>query len=781
MNEPYKISFATLVAVVFSLPIFFIPSTLIPLGVAKMALLAVGSIVAFVAFLFDTWKLGRIAVPKTHLLWTAVALPLAYLLSSLFSGNPGLSMFGYTFEVGTFAFVLMGSALFAVAAFALNTRSRILKVYSAFFLSLLILSVFMVIKVVSGGSLLILDNFSGSLGNPIGAWTDLAVVFGLLSIISVFAIEMLRRAGSIKWLLYIIYALSVAFLIIINFAVVWMLVFVAALLIFVYFTTVERRIDREDDQRRPNLWPVGVLLAVSLLFLFNPTVSSRGTIGDAISSMLHISNTDIRPSLPTTLGVDKAVLAKNPIVGSGPNTFDKDWLMYKPQAINATTFWQSIFASGFGFLPSQLATVGLLGGLVWAGFVVLLFVLAAKAIKKTPHTRAERSLVISSGLASIFLVSAAFFYAPSVVVLALAFIFAGVFVATSRSVGTIGVREVVLTNNALLNFVSVLLLIVFGIGALAFGVVTFQKTLSIYHFEKAIALSQVAGTDATSIETELGRAISFAPNDLYYGTLSQFEESQAKVFLQNIAAAPEKNRLAFQDALSKTIAAAQAAVNANKSYQEWIALGSLYEALVPTPLSIPGAFESAQSAYAQAQQLNPLTPEVSLLMAKLDLDHKDSAAARKDVNQALTLKPDYADAYFFLAQLESSENNVSQAIDAAKAGAVLSPGNAGIYFELGLLEYTNKKYQDAATAFIQALSIEPDYANAKYFLGLSYEALGRHTEAISEFKDLNASNPGNADIQSVLANLRAGRDPFGKPADVSPLKTSTPPIKSTGR
>ena len=82
------------------------------------------------------------------------------------------------------------------------------------------------------------------------------------------------------------------------------------------------------------------------------------------------------------------------------------------------------------------------------------------------------------------------------------------------------------------------------------------------------------------------------------------------------------------------------------------------------------------------------------------------------------------------------------------------------YFRLGLLYYESKNYTRAAEEFQKSISLVPVYANARYFLGLSYARLGRNADAITEFEAVRSTNPDNVEVNTIIKNLRAGRDPF---------------------
>ena len=107
----------------------------------------------------------------------------------------------------------------------------------------------------------------------------------------------------------------------------------------------------------------------------------------------------------------------------------------------------------------------------------------------------------------------------------------------------------------------------------------------------------------------------------------------------------------------------------------------------------------------------------------------------------------------------------------------MSPQNAGLYFQLGILYFNLPDYTKASQALAQAVQIIPDYANARYFLGLSLARTGDKAGATAQFEAIQKTNPDNAEIKSVLANLKAGKDPLsGLGKDVQPSNRQTLPV-----
>src|SRR6185312_1957168 len=473
------------------------------------------------------------------------------------------------------------------------------------------------------------------------------------------------------------------------------------------------------------------VFAVSLLFVFNPTVSpTHGTLGNTISSLLNVSTSNVSPALSSTLSVTGPVLKTHPLLGSGPNTFANDWLLYKPVLINQSNFWNTPFTFGLGFIFTQIASVGLLGSLLWLVVIVLLLMLAGKVLVRMspstsmPLSNGERFVLLSTLDGTLVLWGAMLVYVPSVPMFVVTFAFTGLFLSACVLTGVLPAMTLAFSRNAVFHFLSVLVIVLLGVGSIALGFLVFQKSLALVYYNRAVVMVNTPGASVSDVEANLTKAISLSPVDGYYRSLADLELSKAQTILNN-PNPPSTAQTDFQTAISKSIAAASSATQVNpEGYTNWTELGSVYESLVPKPLSVAGAYDNAKAAYAQAQKLNPNSPEPDLLMARLELDNGSTDTARTDIQSALALKNDYADAYFLLTQLEAGANNIAEAIKSAQTASVLSPTNAGIFFELGLLQYNNADYTDAVTALSQALAITPDYANAEYFLGLSLDKLG---------------------------------------------------------
>jgi tetratricopeptide (TPR) repeat protein len=141
----------------------------------------------------------------------------------------------------------------------------------------------------------------------------------------------------------------------------------------------------------------------------------------------------------------------------------------------------------------------------------------------------------------------------------------------------------------------------------------------------------------------------------------------------------------------------------------------------------------------------------------------DQTKAKEYLARALAERPNYLEAISFMVQMHLQNKEVDQAVAVLTAGVNAEPTNFLLHFALGYLQYSKGSINQAIPEFEAAVLLNPVYSDAKYFLGLSYDRVGRQNEAIAQFTDVQTLNPDNKDVANILANLKAGRDPFAPP------------------
>src|SRR5665648_260039 len=89
-----KLAFVTLLFTLFISLFFFIPYTPVTLEAGKGFLLSVGVTLSLLFWLISRLGDGKFVVPKDKLVLFALAIPVVFLISSLFSSSFYVSLFG---------------------------------------------------------------------------------------------------------------------------------------------------------------------------------------------------------------------------------------------------------------------------------------------------------------------------------------------------------------------------------------------------------------------------------------------------------------------------------------------------------------------------------------------------------------------------------------------------------------------------------------------------------------------------------------------------------------
>lgn len=766
--------FASIAVSVF----IFIPSMAISSITTKTFVLAAGALITLALYILARLSRGNVILPPFTIvgaLWLPVV---AYVLSAAFSDTPFISsLWGHGLEPDTLGFMLVAAVLGTMAALVLRRPEQYRSFLSASAWAFMALVAVEVLVLVVGQFMpgTISPSFS-----IVGSISDLAFVLGLGIIAVLLAFRELELEERARRALTVSGIVAIILLAVANNSLVWILLALVSLGLFV--ESVMQRgsrggdadlddvavVDEEpltsSDGHRSLVLPLAVL-AVSLFFVIG------GTLGGALASSLKVNEINVRPSWQSTFAVGNKVISASPFFGSGPNTFDMQWLKYRDASLNSTVFWNVDFASGIGFIPTSMVTTGLIGILAWVGLLAMLVVLGLRTlILRAPQDSFVRFVAMLSFLASVYLFTIAIFDLPNAIVLVLAFVFTGLFASTMRFSALGGQWGVIFSRSPRLGFV-----IVFSLTILLLLSVVAAYTLVgryIAASELAKANTVYAAGNLQAAESAVQNSISFAPSAAAY----QVESSIAMTRLGQIAASTTMPaavaQKAFQEALSTGINAALTATNlAPNEYRNWLSLGNLYAQAVP--LNVTGAYDSAKTAYDKAKELNPTNPQILYILAQLDIANKNIKAAMENLKAAISLKQDYTAAIFLLSQLEVQDGNVKDALQSALAAAYFQPNDPNILFQVGILYAASNDMPNAATALQAAVAANPQFANARYFLSAVYAKQGDYKNAAVEMQaisDMSAENA--AAVTTQLAALQTGKNPF--PANL--LTVSAAPV-----
>lgn len=755
-----------LIALTFLLPIFFLPISGFTLGLAKATLLQVGISIALLLWLIARLKEGSIALPKTYLLLSAAFIPIAALVSAMFSESVSVSLFGAGGEITTVIALTFFFLLFFLGSQLIQTTKRVFAVIAALAASAILLGIIEIIRLFAGPDTLSFGIFNSIVSNPVGKWNDLSLFFGLATILSLFGLDRNIVHGMARPALYLLLVISLFLLIVTGFTLTWVLVGIFALMFFVRGLLASRA----SGSRMP---VISLIISVFAIIFLLP----GNALPQFLSDKFDISQVEVRPSWSSTLEITRATASESPILGVGPNRFTGQWLAHKPEGVNETFFWNTEFNFGIGVIPSLVVTVGLLGLLSWLLFFGVFLYVGSRALvapAKQEHTLSH--FAFASFLIALFLWPTLIFYVPSFTLVALAFLFSGITVGALTQTNAIGTRHISFTENPRAGFVSVLMLVILIIISVVAGYFFVQRALAAWSFGNG--LDSFNQGNIGRAEQHVSQAIALYPHDSYHRALAEVRIARLGEVLSQEGGGEEAVRSQFQTLLGNAITSARNATDYDSTrYQNWLMLGRVYQSVVP--LEIEGAYDRARDAYTRAKELNPRGPSMGVAQARLEIARGEVGAARSHLEEALALKSNYTEALFLLSQIEAQEGNLQAAITQTERASLTSPNDFGIFFQLGFLRYQNEDFGQAISALERAVRLNPVYANAKYFLGLAYHQVGRTSDAIAQFEDVQTLNPDNTEVQQILENLRGGQDPFTSivPPEAPPEERDELPVE----
>lgn len=762
LSEPRGVSWV-LMALGFLLPIFLIPSTDFPLAFTKTILGLVFIALLFFLFTISTFKKAGFSFSFSLPFVAVVFLPVAYLVSSFFSPVPMLSLFGYQLDSDTFGFVTLSSALTLTVLLSITNIKQTFSLLLGLFWAGVVTVLFQMFQLF-GNAPLPIPALDAPYVNLIGSWNGLAVFLGLIISLLLVAVGSLKLSKLNSLAVQGMLVLSLFVLAVVNFITVWIMI---ALVAFVMLVSSLNRMFSASSDTKPSPYAAyaGVTLVVALFFtLFGANV------GTGLQDAFKIQTLDVRPSVQATVNVMQAAYTKSPVFGTGPNTFSSDWFLYRPNGIIATPFWDVAFNGGFASIPTAMVTGGLVVTLAWLFLIIAVCWSTFRALLfATNSENHSYFLVVATAVGSLYLLAMHLVYTPEPNITLLMFLFFGLFLSSVRGGRLSKEISVSFKTNPRIGFASVLVILIFGVVALA----SLYGAGSLY---ASTVANQEANRYAAVGEIDTARekilsAIGFSAQDRYYRSLSAIELARLNAVVSN-GATDTAAQSKFRETLSSAIQAATRATELNPaSYENQLTRASVYASVVP--LKIDGAYDAALLALNEARKYNPQTPEVDYRIAQIKASLNDAPGTRASAEDALKRKADYTPAILLLAQVSLSEGKLTEAIQSVASALVLEPQNAQLAYQLGLLNLQAKKYADARDAFQVALSVTPDYANASFFLGQAYYMLDEKDNALKEFKALLEKNADNTTLTEVIASIETGKNPFA-PAPASPDDVKTP-------
>ncbi len=669
-----RFSYTVFLVLAFLLPIFFVPLPYFNLLLGKQILIFLAVFLLCVSWLVERLKDGVVPKTKNPIIILSVVIPVFYFISTLVSGSFNVSLIGQGYEINTTMGVILMFLLMLLAIPALSTKKRIYNLYLAFFSSFFILSIFQILRLIFGADFLSFGFLNSNSFNLVGKWNEMAVFYGLTALLSVVLIEFVKQSKLVKFLSYIILLISLFFVALVNFSLVWIVLGLFALLI-TSFVLSARKFNNKNFSLfvKENNFPVISLLVLLLSVVF---VVGGSNIGSQLSNYFAINNTEVRPAFLSTYDIYKASFPSiQSFVGVGPNMFVNQWLKFRSVSLNMTDFWSTDFTSGFSFLITAAVNVGLLGLLLWIAFIASVLYQGSKSLF-SPSESVDGILLPMSFLSVVYLWIFSLLYVPTNTLFALTFLFTGVLLSILVQNKDVVIKKVSFEKNQKLDFILIIAFVLLFLIVVAGGYFESQKFVSYVYSQKGIvAVNTKDGL--LDAEKYFNKATKVSPNDLYYRYLTEVDLIKIQQLLNATGLSQDQLKTALQQAVSNVVQNVGLAVGYDSSnYQNWLYTAKVYEMLAN--LKIQNSYDQAVNAYINAINLNPLNPFISLSLGIFEYNNKNYDNAVIVLERAVKQKPDYSDAKYYLGLTYYYMNRDEEAIAQFNDLITLNPDNNDI-------------------------------------------------------------------------------------------------------
>lgn len=703
-----------LYSLVFLLPIFFLPLTVLPTIINKQILLSL-----FVFLLLILWMLKIMISGKLSLAWgklsgSVLLLFLILGISTAFSGTKAQSFWGMFFEPDTFFSLTLYILVFLLFA-NLISENQLKSVLISVLASSGILSFFFLIqgfwKPIFPWDFAQISGF-----NPVGSVQSLGIFLGgsfviLMALVGTNRSFVLPNVLTIKGrtvpkkltqsLIVILGILLFLAIFLINNWVTWLgIILSMAIILWGMIGGLKDTVTQKDF--RKFILPL-FILALSLIFLI---------IQLPIGNIINLPG-EISPTHQATLDIAMKTLQEGPknlILGSGPATFGYQYSLHRGAGPNLTDFWQIRFDQGATAFLTFLTTSGILGSLaillmiaifLWQGFKGLI------SINQPNQHKSAVNIAIFTG--GVYFLVCCFFYPINLSLIFIIFLMLGLCAAITGKK-----KEFLFTQSPQKAFLIMLLGIIFIVGSIIGIYNVSQKYIASLNYTQGLELINAEEPKLDEGIVKINKAAQLDPKDIYLRNLSHVFLIQINQILNNQELEQEQKQALFQQAVSNAELFATAAVQVNTANsQNWLKLGNVYENLAI--FGIEGTVELAILNYQKAGELDPQNPQIPLNIGRI----------YKTEVERLKVQ---------LAVLEASEDVEQAEIEQSKEAYRQN-------FDLSM-EYFNKSAE-----------LKPNFSAAYYLIAQNYETNDEKEKALENYQIVLQLEPENEEIQQKVEEL----------------------------
>lgn len=682
------------VGLAFLVPVFYLPITSEFFEFNKLALITAATVVMLVVWAIKLLTSKKVYTVKSQLNAPIIALAAVFILSTIFSINPNISVFG---KYGRWFPSLYSFAIVAVFyyAVAINVTSKDIasKAMNALVIASAVNSLVSILSyfgVYLGGTYAQTANFTLT-----GSVTSTAI---LAAAGLVLALPRMLNTDNMPFKVLWLQALAVnaILLVLYNSMPAWVVLVVGLLLMLTYL--------KAETLKQNKMYVMGLLGLVVALVLVSVVPQTRNVIRNENFAK------EVTLSVVDSWVVSSSTVTDFPLLGSGPSTFGLNFTRYRPLRMNSTDFWNVRYDKPYNEIFNTMSNLGIIGTIaaVFFGLKALRFALQSKRYEDETGTMPMAAVAVVMMLTAL-LVTYATVLNMFVLYLSLALL-TGIYSANASkgddfveqvqmslaSLSTMAIIGGIAEGTAVkkretFQYFAVIPMILF-VAFVAFY--SYRIYAGEYYFRKSIeAASQNNGTETYDFQRQ---AISANPQRAEYRNTY----SQTNLLLAaNLASSEnltDNDRRTIQTLIAQAIREARLSteVVSPLSAGSWEVRAGVYRSLIGVA---DNAEQWALGAYNTAIQLDPTNPRLRVEAGSIYYVTGDYLSAANLFRQATNLKPDYANAHYNLAQSLVQLNNAPLALRELNLVARLVDRDSADYERVQAeIEELTKSVQDQA-------------------------------------------------------------------------------------
>ncbi|MEI6352587.1 MAG: tetratricopeptide repeat protein [Candidatus Nomurabacteria bacterium] len=721
------------------------------------------ALIAAISFTIYLITKKQIVLPENkYVKWLFLIIPGIIIISSIFSGNLSNAFFGKNISIqNTTSLLAIVFLAYIVAAYLKKFKSF---GWIMFMISNFLFTIPVILAIILSKFGLV--NFANKLVTFVDSWDTVAIVSGIIVVVTLVYFETIAFSKKQKVISSIIIFLHLLLILCIIIPDIWYALTLSSFGVML----ISKFINKNKDENKKcyktlsfYVFIFSLLLSIILSLTTTRVVNNVKKFSNFSAKYSGINYNFIKPRFGVSLDIGLTELKKGKIFGAGPASFNNVWEKEKPASVISSSYWNTVFVSSYSALTTLFVTVGIVGILAILSVIAAVFLGIYISVKKYNKNSelgedgAEKFYFISS--IALFVFSTISFLVFTNVSFAIILFALSTGLVISNITSWKEKDSTKITNIIFLAFALIILL---GF------VIAFNRVRSTSLSVNALT-EYKQDNDIAKLEINLVKAAKISGDDNDYRTLTQFYVFKAQQVLNTTSASTtadvlQKNILSD---INNAISSAKTAISVDdQNYNNYLTLASIYNFL----MSIGGEkrdmyYKEAKDNYGLALNLYPKNPSIPLTVANLEYSYNQNPTTTLvNIKQSLSIKPNYSSAYYTLSQLAAKYNDRNSAILYAGQAIQTDPQNVDAYLQYGILtlnkkDVTQNDLNQAYTAFVSVLSIDPNNVTAAYYLSITYILAKDYDHAQALITALTKVTPNDqkiTDLQSFLNSQKGG-------------------------